>query len=312
MGGQCSYCSKVPNETLQRLDAAGSSRRHLVINMDVNKTIVMSDKVSGKTAWDVVNEALASVSWGVAIDDQTWRLHEAVPSSTRPEPTADAQKLQTYQEWNEKRMPGSKKKKERQKLNSTFTERGQPGESMRHLAHKAVQELKNPDGTDVGILPSFFELMLFLKRDKRSFMLFFRTFGEDLADVADELNEFCEGRHPQFPGIRMDGSDGEPDYRLSMSSTRKCGTFHRDENCTSLVMGTTEQPGEGRFKNATNRTLQFFDQFSGLTIISGIDKVQDALCERFKQCGTIGLRDYFAYWKSKDPNLQCPAVFQDT
>mmetsp|Transcript_36113 Transcript_36113/g.64280 ORF Transcript_36113/g.64280 Transcript_36113/m.64280 type:complete len:248 (+) Transcript_36113:3-746(+) len=98
----------------------------------------------------------------------------------------------------------------------------------------------------------------------------------------------------------MDGSDGEPDYRLSMSSTRKCGTFHRDENCTSLVMGTTEQPGEGKFKNATDRSLQFFKQFSGLTIISGINNVQDFFNDKFNHCGTIALRDYFQYWKSKD------------
>lgn len=34
---------------------------------------------------------------------------------------------------------------------------------------------------------------------EREFSLVFRTFGTDTADVAQEWNCFCEGRHPLFP-----------------------------------------------------------------------------------------------------------------
>jgi len=68
----------------------------------------------------------------------------------------------------------------------------------------------------IGVDPdaSFFKLLLMLKQAGRSFTICFRSFGEDLAEVADELNAFCEGRHPLFPGACLDGTDGEPDYRF--------------------------------------------------------------------------------------------------
>lgn len=276
-----------------------SKRRHLVLNMDVNKTVVMSDKVSGKTPWHVVNEALANVSWGVEAEG-TWTAIDNLPQSMRPDPKSEGQEVMSYTEFNEKLHPGSKNKKKRQSLNSSFTDEGQPGECMQSLAKKALAELTNPDGSMVGIIPSFFEMMQELKREKRSFTLFFRTFGEDLGDIAVELNNFCEGRHPLFPGVRMDGSDGEADYRFSMSSMSSCGTFHRDDDCTSLIMGTTEQPGEGRFKDATDNSLRFYEQFPDIQVISGLFEVSNFLRQRYNECCTIGIRDYFHYWKSKD------------
>ena len=33
-----------------------------------------------------------------------------------------------------------------------------------------------------------------------------------------------------FFGIRMDGSDGDPDYRVKVDDPEKYGTWHRDES----------------------------------------------------------------------------------
>lgn len=159
--------------------------------------------------------------------------------------------------------------------------------------------LKRADNTDVRIIPAFFELLLFLKKEKRSFTLCFRTFGADLEDVAAELRSFCEGTHPYYPGVRMDGTDGEPDYRMSTSDKMSCGTFHREAGACSLVMGTQEQPGEGKYRSAKDKSIGFYDDWPGLEIISGFDAVAGYLTERFGRCGTIGIRDYFGYWKAK-------------
>ena len=75
------------------------------------------------------------------------------------------------------------------------------------------------------ILPSFFELLLHLQASGRSFTIVFRTFGTDLRDVMDEMNLFATGRHPSYPGVRMDGSDGLTDLRLEMPGNT--GAFFR-------------------------------------------------------------------------------------
>ena len=69
----------------------------------------------------------------------------------------------------------------------------------------------------------------------------------------------------------MDGSDGEPDYRFHMGHPERYGNFHvasqpisefrssrglfgrvrevsKEDEELHLVLGTIEQPGEGRYK----------------------------------------------------------------
>lgn len=91
------------------------------------------------------------------------------------------------------------------------------------------------------ILPSFFELLLYLQRQQRHFTIVFRTFGSDLADVADELNLFCTGQHPLYPGVRMDGSDGFNDLRLKFPE--HSGIFSRagvSSKDTHVLLGAPE------------------------------------------------------------------------
>ena len=51
---------------------------------------------------------------------------------------------------------------------------------------------------------------------------------QDMVPVVEELNTFCEGRHPLYPGMCMDGSDGEADYRVKAGDVEQCGTFYRN------------------------------------------------------------------------------------
>jgi len=61
------------------------------------------------------------------------------------------------------------------------------------------------------LLPSFFKLLLNLRKQKRNFALIFRTFGSDLEGIKLEFNRFCEGTHPLFDGnngttqVKFDG-----------------------------------------------------------------------------------------------------------
>lgn len=277
--------------------SSASPKRHLVINLDVNKTVIMSDKVTGKTVEQIVNETLAHAAWGTEVGDQ-WILQVNTPSVKRPE-GFDSKSLMSYSEWVDKSHPGSDNKKNRMKLNGTFTHNGRPGEALQDCATQMSAAMVRPDGTTVQLVPAFFELLLSLKSQRRSFSICFRTFGEDLADVAEELTQFCEGKHPAYPHARLDGSDGDPDYRFYMKNLEDCGTFHRTEECVALVLGTVIQAGEGAFKDVQDKSLEFYRSREGVKIIEGQAEVYQYLRQRLSKCGTIGLRDYFQYWKKK-------------
>ena len=50
------------------------------------------------------------------------------------------------------------------------------------------------------LIPSFFRLLIFLKKSKREYAITFRSFGEDLNNVVAEWNLFCKGDHPCYNG----------------------------------------------------------------------------------------------------------------
>jgi len=267
--------------------------------MDINKTIIMTDKVSGKSREAVVNEVISDVAWGVEVEG-TWRLVWREPQTMRPMATIGGKDVISYAEFLEKILPGSANKKRRMQTSAMFTSAGQPGDAYAKHAERLAKELKNPDGSDVHVITSFFELMKHLKQEGRSFTVCFRTFGEDMESVLDELNLFCEGRHPRFPGVYLDGSDGFPDYRVFNKDPTKCGTFHREEECTSLVMGTWEQPGEGKHKNASDKSLAFYkSELPHTKMFVGLDATHDYLQQILAWPGTLCLRDYHQYWKKK-------------
>jgi hypothetical protein len=50
------------------------------------------------------------------------------------------------------------------------------------------------------IIPSFFKLLMYLKKTKQEFAICFRTFGQDLKKVVFEMDKFAKGEHPCFNG----------------------------------------------------------------------------------------------------------------
>lgn len=271
-----------------------------MLNFDVNKTIIMKDSISNKTADDIVNEIISDASWGREIDGK-WVLETSEPSVHRPNA-----ELISYVEYLEQNVDD---KKQRNQLTGSFTMEGQPGEKFAEHAGVLRKGLRNADGTDVRVIHAFFEVMIYLKRIGRSFTLVFRTFGEDLAEVAEELNAFCEGRHPHNPGMRFDGSDGEPDYRLPRDDKTRFGTFHRSDDSMSLIMGTLEQPGEGKYKNCEDSSHHFYDGWPDVDITTGAMQVMTRLEEMTARPGTLGLRDYFQHWKSHGRSSKGGKVF---
>lgn len=43
------------------------------------------------------------------------------------------------------------------------------------------------------IIPSFFKMLIYLKKQKREFAVVFRTYGKELEKIVWEFNRFCDG-----------------------------------------------------------------------------------------------------------------------
>lgn len=78
------------------------------------------------------------------------------------------------------------------------------------------------------IIPSFFRLMMYMKKQKREFAVTFNTFGSELDNVVYEFNKFCAGEHPCFNGrngaslVKFDGSKNQKDFRIRDPCQRAC------------------------------------------------------------------------------------------
>jgi len=310
---------KLPKQrSLQR--SAGHCRNeqpHLVLNFDVNNTIMMLDTATGADCTKLLGAVLANTAWGTIQEDETGKKHWVLQ---HPEISvlAPAPSLITYKAFVDSLNPVNASASKEQNATAkgrrraavwSFTDPGQPGECFRpelekmHTALLLPPEVRGTEkaiaagltGDTVQLLPSFLRLLRELKRERRSFMLMFRTFGHDLALVQKELNALCEGRHPLFPEedpIVLDGSDGLPDYRMRLDTPQGCGAFFRNpsEDVMALAMGTTCQP----------RTMEefpsFYDGLDHVVLLQGHRAIVSHLVDlRGQQC-TVALRDFYLGW----------------
>lgn len=170
----------------------------LILHLDVNKTLIMVDKLSGKTSLtSMIDSLLSECVWGriregTAAETRTvedWVMHAPEPSTTPP-----GEGLVTFSEYLEEytRLP----KEEVRAAKLTFTE----GlvDLQRHRA-MLLSEMMAPDGSEHFIVPAFFNLVTELRIRRVDFALVFRTFGKDLQAFAEVWNDFCAGTHPHFP-----------------------------------------------------------------------------------------------------------------
>lgn len=310
---------------------------HLMLNFDVNQTVIMLDSVRDVSVASCVNMVLSDHCWGNAVKTaagEHWQLSRNGPSTERPELG-----LMSYSEFvdQENPMPEdrtdkdavSEVRKRRRAFQAAFTEPGQPGERLRPMFKTMLNALMLPEGVrntreaeaaglegeSVLLLPCFINLLLELKQRHRSFSLIFRTYGLDLGKVQKELNALCEGRHPCYGGsVRLDGSDGQPDYRMALDSVEKSGTWYREveadgnNGLIALIMGTVLQPSE-RPKKGDILGLPFYEALKAAKereieekgeldspIEMHLDR--DAVMHYCSFCRpqTIALRDFYPSW----------------
>ncbi|CAJ1055419.1 uncharacterized protein si:dkey-32e6.3 [Xyrichtys novacula] len=181
-------------------------RKKLVLHIDLNNTILVSDAVTGQGTVSALDNFLSTVTWGKMNKQGQWEWLSDSPSLLPP--CDDA--VSYYCQFG--RTPG-------------FTSGA--GRRFRGVLDQHLDLLRWPEGVkgdkDLAvkgedgrlyhwILPSFFQLFKDLVQEGWDFAVLFRTFGTDLPRVLSAVSRALnEGAHPQFPDL--------PDLKLSVNMT---------------------------------------------------------------------------------------------
>lgn len=211
---------------------------HLVLNFDINKTIILCDKSKKLDVESGVKSCMVDYAWGIYDESQKkWTLTEDYLSHKKPKPNLNNYYYymkKVYPLKTEEEVPNREErykqndiiKKYKDHLFLEFLDKDKPGEKLLPLYLDILKKLKVPQNIMQEITkenskyPSFykdlflngyiyvfhslFRLMIELQKKNRIFTLIFRTFGHDFDDVIKEYNSFCEGGHPIFSGENGD------------------------------------------------------------------------------------------------------------
>ncbi|RLN50709.1 hypothetical protein BBJ29_005135 [Phytophthora kernoviae] len=153
------------------------------------------------------------------------------------------------------------------------------------------------------LLPSFLQFLSHLASPKiekeLDVKLVFRTFGDDIVEVARELDFLVDGQHPV-------GLPALPErFRLNLEpSARRVGTFYRDGfevDGTALAVGTlTKVPFSSKLAeegaNAPNNFYSTADP--AVEVIRGFKQIKETLEGMLHSASTFALRDYWEWWSA--------------
>ncbi|KAI3357094.1 hypothetical protein L3Q82_015564 [Scortum barcoo] len=183
---------------------ARGQKRKVVLHVDLNNTILVSDAVTGQGTVAALNYFLSTVTWGRMSRHGKWEWLSDSPSLLPPCDGAVSYDSQFG------RTP-------------TFTSAA--GRRFRRVLAEHLELLRWPEGGDKDltikaedgrlyhwILPCFFQLLRDLVQEGREFAIVFRTFGTDLRRVLRAVDRALnEGAHPLFPDL--------PDLKLCVNMT---------------------------------------------------------------------------------------------
>ncbi|CAK4117092.1 unnamed protein product [Aphanomyces euteiches] len=324
--------------------------KKLVLHFDLNRTILMSDVAGGRSMENTLNYLLAECTYGRVLENE-WVCVSKEPSLAPPAPSLITYKAFVDTLYPYKSMHGATnaldevkafnkaQKKKRTALQSAFT--SGPGRPISESYDRVLSSLYFPEGSTreaakaaaatlpacglkeawsegrYYILPSFLHLLFHIEHQRASVDLkvVFRTFGEDIVEVAKEIDFLVEGRHPLFPGKAL---------AKAMRLEPPFATFYRDgfdASGTALALNTlTKVPFNA--SNTTATPNEFYATASPpVTVIRGFPSIQQEVNELLSSRPVIALRDYWEWWSTHaehaeygklllvDPAL--PAVFFD-
>ncbi|KAM6470546.1 uncharacterized protein PHA67_019666 isoform 1-T1 [Liasis olivaceus] len=169
-------------------------KRKLVLHIDLNNTILVSDSVTKQDPSAALNYYLSTVTWGKLSHTGEWQWVSESPSLHPPCQGAVSFYSQYGRNTKFTETPLGRQFRDLHRHHLKLLEwQGQPhpwlsikGEQTRHY-HL--------------VLPAFFYLLESLHREGREFAVIFRTFGTDLPQVLQAVSCALEGQHPSFPAL---------------------------------------------------------------------------------------------------------------
>lgn len=166
------------------------------------------------------------------------------------------------------------------------------------------------------LLPSFMRFLAFLGRkgdgvttDKLDFKLVFRTFGDDIPEVAKEIELLVDGSHPFLSTLSSGNNRLPASFKLDVSAeSAHVGTFYRDgygADDTALAVGTlTKLP----FSSANQDDPSALDKFyatgnaNNVEIVRGFGAIHRKIADMLCSSSTLALRDYWEWWSAHAEN----------
>jgi hypothetical protein len=240
----------------------------IILNMDINKTIILSDAVQGLTMHDTINKKFAESK--LVNDTQTYSdfIKEQIENVTLDDKDFE-------------RQVNGELKHLRDRLFFTFTNQGHPGEGHQEEFQKCLEQSKNDTKHGFTITRWFLLLITKLQTSNVNFKLVFRTFGTDGDDIIKEWNRICEGQHPDFPNLKDD--------KLKVKSK---GCFHRTGAHGIETHGTETHGTEHYTTHLMLDDNTDPDHLAG-NYITGLPKITEFIKS---QDGNMLIRDHYKYW----------------
>ena len=260
---------------MEKNETKESNLPHLVLNFDINKTLILKDKTKKYDLEKCLKSSIVDYAWGIYDDSKkTWTLTENYLSHKKPRPELVNYykyiKL-VYKSKTEEEIPDREERfKKNQEIKATqdrlyqeFLNKGQPGEKLIDLYNDYLKRVKIPkeimseiykensiypsfykdlyENDFIFIFPSLFRTMIELQSQNRIFTIIFRTFGLDFDDIIKEYNAFCEGNHPLFNGSNKkypkNKFNGENCSKDYRLTEKNIGIIYRfDENINNLYL----------------------------------------------------------------------------
>ncbi|KAJ0036427.1 hypothetical protein NQD34_005104 [Periophthalmus magnuspinnatus] len=184
-----------PEPVPRGLSSMSVPRRRLVLHIDLNHTVLVSDAVTGLGTVAALDAFLPGVTWGRMHKGQ-WEWLSDVPSLLPP----CAGAVSYYSQFGRT-----------QHFTSSST-----GRRFRAVLEEHLELLRWPPDTEADpdlsvrgedgrlyhwILPSFFQLLLDLDSERSDFAIVFRTFGSDLPRVLRAVSRALTHGHPLFTNL---------------------------------------------------------------------------------------------------------------
>jgi len=235
--------------------------RWLVLHLALPRTTMTCDMATARSTEAELNDALSNLAWG-SVDDQlgVWTLESPDPSPHPPHDSLITYAEYVARTYPSDNTMEDKAREENARLaaqkRAQFTCPGEPGAKFRAMYDQMVKNLQHsnkalakaydikkaildeeaapedPTKSEAQnimrygrhqILPAFWNLLIDLTKKGRRFSVVFRSFSEEqLSQVRNELQLFCEGKHPAYSGQQktqkpppMDGNKGSKDMRLT-------------------------------------------------------------------------------------------------